>query len=127
MFHLIKEGAEMVDGKPRRKTHLVNHYLMRNQLYIHCGMPSTWENEMQVNNKIVADAVFRKNGLYLVEADNLQSFKANLMKIRRYKEIARKSEDFTLIWITSTHARKIRLERRMSDLKHAVYVYTDLL
>lgn len=130
VYYLSKLGAETVSAeKIRRKTHLVNHFLMRNQYFIYAGMPSSWETEMQINNKIVADAVYKmKNKYVFVEVDNLQTFKANIQKIKRYKEIQQQSKDeFTLVWVTSTHARKQRLERHLEGLNSIVYLYSDLI
>ena len=130
VYHLNKAGREVVDCSIiRRKTHLVNHFIMRNQLYIFSGMPSTWKNEKTVNSKITCDAMYTKcKQFYICEVDNLQNFRENLNKIKKYKEIQKKTKDpFTLVWVTSTHARKIRLERHLKDLNSVVYLYSDLI
>jgi AAA+ ATPase superfamily predicted ATPase len=130
VFYLTKVGRSVVRcEKVRRKTPLVTHFLMRNQFYIYVGCPMAWDNEISINNKVVCDATFEKdNQLYFVEIDNLQSSKNNTSKIKRYVKIREEStQKFVLIWVTSTHARKIRLERQLNGVDSTVYLYTDLI
>jgi hypothetical protein len=130
VYYLNKAGRSVVDCEMvRRKTPLVNHFIMRNQFYIYSGCPMSWVNEILINDKLICDAAFQKNKkIYFIEVDNLQLSKNNTSKIKRYVKIREESlDDFTLIWVTSTHARKIRLERQLKELDSTVYLYTDLI
>lgn len=105
---------------------------MRNQFYIYSGLPSSWQNEVKINKLIIADAMYTTGvdiqKYNFVEIDNLQNFKSNLSKIKRYKEIAKLTDQpFEIHFVTSTHARKLRLERHLEGLESSVYLYSDLI
>ncbi|MDA6131176.1 replication-relaxation family protein, partial [Escherichia coli] len=49
IYYLNAAGRDMVQAsKIRKKTPLVNHYLMRNDLFISLGRPISWENEVKI-------------------------------------------------------------------------------
>src|SRR5690625_4682079 len=83
VYYLNEKGREYVNSyKKRTKITTAKHYLLRNDLFIHSGKPSTWKNEIRMeyesdNKKItvVADAhyttiAYTNNKLHIVEIDH---------------------------------------------------------
>lgn len=133
IYYLNKDGRERVGAvKVRKKTAMVNHYLMRNDLYIAFGRPSTWKNEMNIaipNTKvsIVADSVFIANKTHhFVEADFKQSMTKNTAKIKRYRQLYDINPNFVLIWITTTPYKKQKLASLCEGLNVQVYLWDDI-
>jgi hypothetical protein len=134
VYYLNKEGRERI-GCERilKKTHQVEHFLMRNQLYIACGCPATWKNEVKlmVPNEVsvIADAVFVTAGAYnIVEIDNTQKMCANRSKVEKYRKLLElgvfdKSPKF--IWMTKTEHRKKQLLKLCEGLRVTVYLASD--
>lgn len=134
IYYLNKEGRERVGAsKIRKKTPMINHYLMRNDLYIFLGKPFTWKNEMKISVpktkvSIVADAQFKidKTHDYFIEVDYKQSMKKNESKIKRYAQLHEYNPSFMLIWVTTTHYRKIKLQDLCEGLNAQVYLWDDI-
>jgi hypothetical protein len=133
VFYLNAQGRDRVQAeKARKKTSSVTHYLMRNDLYINVGRPSTWENEVKIGIpdtkvSIVADAAFIANKIHqFVEVDYKQSMSKNVEKIRRYKQLAAWNPNFQLIWVTTTPYRKKKIESLCSELKVKVHLWDDI-
>ncbi|MGG3801816.1 replication-relaxation family protein [Metabacillus fastidiosus] len=133
IYYLNKEGRERVDAsKVRKKTAMINHYLMRNDLYIAIGKPSTWKNEPKIkipdsNIFIISDALFISNKLHhFIEVDYKQSMSKNTAKIKRYRQIHQINPQFMLIWITTTAYRKNKLLSLCEGLNVQVLVWDDI-
>ncbi|SDI16592.1 Replication-relaxation [Alteribacillus persepolensis] len=125
VYYLNKLGRERVGCKVvRKRTTNVQHFLLRNQLYIMVGCPSSWKNEMRLKTKeaqLVCDAKFDyKNVPRFVEVDCSQSMQKNERKIEKYRTFA-KYTNFSLIWVTELESRKPRLERLCNGLSFDIY------
>lgn len=133
VYYLNSAGRERIQAeKIRKKTAMITHYLMRNDLYITLGRPSTWKNEIKVtiaDSKvgIVADAAFIMNKVHhFVEVDYKQAMSKNLSKIKRYKELSTFNPQFTLVWVTTSLYRKSKIEDLCKELKCKVYLWEDI-
>lgn len=133
IYYLNKEGREQVEAtKVRKKTAMINHYLMRNDLYITLGRPSSWKNELKIKIpdtklQVVADSVFLQNKIHhFVEVDNKQSMSKNQTKIKRYQQLKELNPQFVLLWVTTTPYRKKKLESLCTGLDAQVYLWDDI-
>lgn len=137
IYYLNKEGREYVDSeKIRKKGGHVQHIVMRNQYWLHCGCPRDWQNEVKIllNDKpfIIADSKFTRNGfIHFLEVDHLQTMKENKAKIERYKKLTESLvKQFgyypTLIWVTTTEHRRKQLEELCKGLKSIIYTINDI-
>lgn len=120
IYYLSNRGGERIGkSNPGIKRSQIQHTLMRNDLYIKLGMPTTWKKEapLIVNNEVVliSDARFKHNNRYhFVEVDNKQAMRTNIEKIKKYAEVFRmifKQEGHhpILIWYTLSEIRKEKL------------------
>lgn len=131
VYYLNKEGRERVDCKKiKKKLGQVEHYLMRNELYIHLGQPSTWKNEMKFGLKdvavVIADALFQKDNIYhIVEIDHTQKMSKNRSKVERYRKLAERTH-LRLLWVTTTNYRSKQLEKLCEGLDVQIFTITDL-
>lgn len=133
IYYLNKEGRERVEAKKvRKKTPLINHYLMRNDLFIHLGRPSSWRNEMKIeipNSKVsvIPDAVFVRNKVHhFVEVDYKQSMNKNAAKVKKYQQLHEINPQFVLMWITLTPYRKKKLKSMSKELNVQVLLWDDI-
>lgn len=137
VYYLNKKGREAVNStKIRKKTTTVQHYLMRNDLYIHLGCPRSWRNEIRMkyeSNKdkiiLVADAHYTTNKHHLVEIDNTQKMSKNKVKIEKYRRLIEKGAFKgipELIWVTTTSYRQSVLKELCDGLDCKVYLKEDL-
>lgn len=133
VYYLNKDGRERVGAtKIRKKTAMINHFLMRNDLYIALGRPSSWKNEVKItipNTKIsiVSDSIFVSNKIHhFVEVDYKQTISKNTVKIKRYQQLASFNPQFALIWITTTPYRKKKLLSLCEGLNVQVYLWDDI-
>lgn len=132
VYYLNSKGRDIVGcEKVRKKTQNVDHFIMRNQLYMAVGRPATWENEIKVklgNNILICDAKFiiDKKPVF-VEVDNEQSMQQNRVKITKYKEISQINSNFYVMWVTKTDYRKKKLIELSEGLNHQVYSMNDIL
>lgn len=131
VYYLNKEGRERVDCKKvKKKSAQVQHYLMRNELYIHLGQPATWKNEIKFGLKdiavVIADALFQKDSIYhLVEVDHLQKMSKNRVKIDKYRKLSARTK-LKLIWVTTTDYRRKQLEKLCEGLDVQIFTISDL-
>ncbi|MCA1058134.1 replication-relaxation family protein [Rossellomorea aquimaris] len=115
IYYLNKKGRELVKTqKVCKKTAQVNHYLMRNTLYISLGCPATWKNEIKLKVKdiqIVCDAIYEvKDTIHIIEVDHTQKMMENKRKIEKYREIVKLTgKVIKFHWITTTHNRQKQL------------------
>jgi hypothetical protein len=132
VYYLSKEGRERVDcPKIRKKTQNVDHYLLRNQLWIHLGKPHSWENEVKVTagaTSVICDAKYTKNGKpAFIEVDISQPMSENKAKIERYRKIKEETgAEFYLIWVTALDSRKSKLNALCQGFKSMVYTLKDI-
>ncbi|GIO22406.1 replication-relaxation family protein [Oceanobacillus sp. J11TS1] len=133
IYYLSNKGKQIIgsnQGKLNKRE--VVHILMRNDLYIRLGMPADWKKEWPVRwgeNKIIADARFKKGGEYhFVEIDNQQTMATNIEKIKKYKDLSyaifkQYNHRPTVIWCTLSDVRKNKLKTLCENhgLKFQVY------
>jgi hypothetical protein len=128
IYYLNKKGRERVKAqKVCKKTSHVNHYLMRNSLYISLGCPVTWKNEIKLKAgdvQIIADALFEeKKIVHIIEVDNTQKMLENKKKIEKYREILKRTgATIKFHWITTTHNR----QKQLLELCHGLNVNVTL-
>jgi hypothetical protein len=132
VYYLNNEGRVRVDCKKiRKKTPNVRHFLMRNDLYITLGRPTTWKNEMKISIpnteiSIICDALYMKEKKYhFIEIDNIQKMTNNKTKIEKYRKLA-DNDVFNLIWVTTTEYRKKRLETMSEGLNVECFLWDDI-
>lgn len=137
IYTLTRRGKEQIGSSKDIKTgendRLMEHTLMRNDLYIQLGMPGDWRTEFEVqyrDGSIVVDAMFSRNSeWHFVEVDNKQTMRNNYDKLKKYavlrKDIFQQFNHHpTVIWYTVSETRKQRLEEWMREMgiKGRVYV-----
>lgn len=133
VYYLSKEGRERVKHDViRKKTPNIQHFLLRNQLWIHLNCPSSWENEIKVNVgdlSIVCDAKYEANGIPIfVEVDISQPMSVNKKKIEKYKKIHEMTnQTFRLIWVTELESRRPKLNALCMGLKSRVYTLKEII
>ncbi|MGM0903036.1 MAG: replication-relaxation family protein [Bacillota bacterium] len=131
VYYLNAAGRERVQAeKVRKKTAMVSHFLMRNDLFIHLGRPATWKNEVKISINdvsIISDAAFISNKIHhFIEIDHKQSMGKNLSKIKRYKQLSTINPQFALVWVTTTPYRKKNLESLCTGLNGKVFLWDDI-
>lgn len=133
VYYLSKAGRERIGHDVvRKKIPNVEHYLLRNQLYIQLGQPRTWDTEIKIklgDQAIVCDAMFRAKGnvMVFVEADNTQPMIKNQAKIEKYKKFKEMTtEPFHVLWVTQIESRKAKITELMSGLKGHVYTISEI-
>lgn len=138
IYYLNKEGRERVGSNVvRTKSSQVNHYLMRNDVYIHYK-PEDWKNEVTVKVEgivtIIPDAYFRHNlRRHFLEVDHLQHMIKNKEKIEKYKKL-KATKTFQnnlkyfppLVWVTLTEGRKKQLQEWCDGLETIVHVWDEI-
>lgn len=133
VYYLSKEGRERVKSEViRKKTPNIQHFLLRNQLWIYLGCPSSWENEIKIetdNLSIVCDAKYVSNNIpVFVEVDISQPMSVNKKKIDRYKKIQELTQEpFRLIWVTELESRRPRLNALCMGLKSRVFTLKEII
>jgi hypothetical protein len=116
VYYLNKEGRERVNSqKVCKKSNQIEHYLMRNDLYITLGRPVNWRNEIRIKVEeisVIADAHFEdlRGTVNVIEVDNTQKMSENKKKVEKYREIVKLTgRKFKFHWITTTHYRQKQL------------------
>lgn len=132
VYYLSKDGRERVKSNViRRKTPNVQHYLLRNQLWIHLDCPHTWRNEVRIKAgdlTIVCDAMFYKDKIpVFVEVDVSQPMVKNRNKIEKYRKIKEVTDqNFYLYWVTELDSRKAKLSELMKGLNGKVFTLNEI-
>ncbi|WP_262481671.1 replication-relaxation family protein [Bacillus sp. CH30_1T] len=135
VYYLNKEGRLMVNcEKICKKTPQVNHYIMRNWLFITLGCPITWKNEIKFTKldekiSVVCDAMFmNKDRICIIEADYSQKMCENKKKIKKYKHL-KDTGTFMIApkiyWITTTEYRRKQLLALCEGLDTTIYLVSD--
>jgi hypothetical protein len=133
IYYLNKKGRERVKSKKVcKKTAQVNHYLMRNSLYISLGCPVSWKNEIKLKAgdvQIIADAIFEERKMvHIVEVDHTQKMLVNKKKIEMYREILKRTGvAIKFHWITTTHNRQKQLLELCQGLNVEVTLAQDYI
>src|SRR5690625_4848732 len=100
IYYLNSKGREVVSSeKVRKKITNVDHYLMRNDLYIELGCPGTWKNEIKIISRskkgdvtVVSDAHFTNSNRHsIVEIDNTQKMNKNRVNIDNYRRLVERN------------------------------------
>lgn len=133
VYYLSKEGRDRVKSEViRKKTPQIQHFLLRNQLWIHLNCPSTWENEFELeanNVTVICDAKYDSNRIpVFVEVDVSQPMNVNKKRIEKYKRIQELTEQpFRLVWVTELESRRPRLNALCMGLKSRVYTLKEIM
>lgn len=90
VYYLSAKGRQEIGSNVvRKRTNLVTHFLLRNEVYIKYR-PSYWRAEFPIKfgeKTIIPDAIFKLDAQFVfLEVDNTQSMQANKKKIELYKE-----------------------------------------
>ncbi|MED4716310.1 replication-relaxation family protein [Bacillus badius] len=123
VYYLNKEGCRMIGSETERKyTSEVEHYLMRNDVYIHFNCPDDFVVEREVAFRVGhAEKIIKPDARFsyddkicFLEVDRTQSMAANKKKIERYAELSPLfQEQFAyppvIIFYTLTESRRERL------------------
>ncbi|WP_306453842.1 replication-relaxation family protein [Bacillus sp. 7884-1] len=134
IYYLNKEGRERVNcQKVFKKTMQARHVLMRNDLYIACGQPATWKNEMKLEVKgrvsVIADALFiRERRYHIVEVDHTQKMGKNRTKVERYRKLIDLGvfeKQPLFLWVTMTEYRRKQLLSLCEGLDVKVFTIRD--
>lgn len=132
VYYLSKEGRQRIGCEVvRKKTPHIEHYLLRNQLWIVLGCPHSWENEIKVtvgDVSLVCDAKFMSEKKdILVEVDISQPMATNKTKIDKYKRIKEMTgNEFHLLWVTEIESRKTALKKLMGDMPGRVFTAKEI-
>jgi hypothetical protein len=140
VYYLNSKGRALVNcDKVRKSTGNVQHYIMRNYIYIAAGCPTSWRNEIRVISEgatkkdrviCVPDALYKQGDQFvIVEVDNTQTMKKNQAKIERYR-ILKQRLAFGMIapkfvWITTTEHRRNELLKLSEGLQTQVFTLAD--
>jgi hypothetical protein len=129
VYFLNQKGRELIGSLRERKYSLeVEHYLLRNDMYIHFGCPEDFKIEQEIVFKsgltqrmIRPDAVFTLKGVYhLLEVDRTQNMTENKKKINLYAELSplislQYRHLPSLIFYTLTPTRKKSISARCKE------------
>lgn len=133
VYYLNAAGRERIQAeKVRKKTSMITHYLIRNDLFITMGRPSSWKNEIKITIpdtklSLIADAVYISNKTHhFIEIDYKQSMAKNAAKIKKYVQLSTLNPQFKLIWVTTTPYRKKKIESLCAGLNCKVYLWDDI-
>jgi len=135
VIYLNKVGRDLIgSSKEIKKTPLLEHSLLRNEVYLYFNCPVDWKPEypteieikvpstieMKIKGikpinkkKVVSDATFIRNGyLHLIEIDNTRNMSDNKKKIDLYADIipSIKENVPVLLFFTISEVRKRKLE-----------------
>lgn len=139
IYYLNKSGRERVGCEiVRQKTAQANHFLMRNDVFIHYAGNEDWKNEMKFTVEgvvtVIPDAYFRYNQRrHFLEVDHLQHMVKNREKVERYKKLfetgvfQQKLKYFPrLVWVTMTEGRRRQLAEWCNGLDVVVHLWDDI-
>lgn len=143
VYFLARKGADIigVEKIPTWSTQ-IDHYLLRNDMYVYFNCPLDWENESPIELKpaigdpkiLRADACFTLNNVYhFLEVDRTQSMVENKKKIQYYAQVNPIIKNTyqhypTLIFYTTTTNRRITLTELCKEygLQFRIYTKEDL-
>lgn len=132
VYYLSKEGRDRIKCDViRKKTPQIQHYLIRNQLWIYLKCPSSWQNEIKINTgdvSIICDAKYELNGVpVFVEVDISQPMNVNQRKIQKYKQVkSLTNQQFYLAWVTEIESRRAKLNELCEGLSGRVFTFNEI-
>ncbi|SNX67826.1 protein involved in plasmid replication-relaxation [Bacillus oleivorans] len=146
VYYLNSLGRDVIGSTKERKwsAEVIEHYLMRNDFFIHLGCPSDFEieKELVLNLKaglsyreeiIRCDALYKRSGaLHFLEVDRTQSMSENRKKIEKYVKaseiIKGQNKEPVIVFYTANKFRKVSIERILNNtqLKFEVYAREDI-
>ena len=133
VYYLNKNGRELVSHDIiRKKTPNIEHFLIRNQLWIHMRRPPEWQNEVRVKAgdvSIICDAKTVQNQIpVFVEVDISQPMQINKQKIQKYKQLQKETnQPFYVIWVTKMDSRRKRLSELSQGLPGYIYTFEEII
>jgi Replication-relaxation len=156
IVYLNKEGRQLIGStKEIKKTPMMEHMLLANDVYIYFGCPVDWKTEYRfevaeavsgvdivvngitpvTKKTLVSDAVFTRQGyLHIIEIDRTRHMVDNVKKIQKYKEMLpaiRKQYSLMpkLYFFTTTEDRKKKLEAELNKrgILHEVKTFREIL
>lgn len=133
VFYLSKKGRHEIGGAAvRRKTLAIDHFLLRNDVYLKFR-PPRWKNEPLIKvsgQEIRPDALFAtKDGRqFLLEVDITRSMKDNRDKIQAYKKLKKGLGDRfpVVMFATISEFRRSELKRILSEIGGIVLTERDI-
>lgn len=153
IVYLNKEGRDFIgSSREVRKSSLINHDLLANEVFIHYGCPVSWRKEHVIEaegkisdfglikiqglkavarKKIICDAFFERNGYtYIIEIDNTRKMKDNKKKIQKYlemwSEIRKQFQNPRLCIFTKSKKRKGIFQKLIRNIPHEIYTFDEL-
>ncbi|WP_335871985.1 replication-relaxation family protein [Bacillus sp. 2205SS5-2] len=157
IFYLNKDGRELIgSNKEIKKSPIIEHTLLRNEVYLYCQCPRDWRVECRLESKqknlnlkaiqvsglkpanslkVVADAVYAKNGyVYFIEVDNMQTMLENQKKVEKYAEIIPKIRDqfnnacpiLCVYTTTDTRKKKFAEMLQKKGIRHEVRTFGEI-
>lgn len=143
VYSLNKEGREWIGSTLEVKfSYQIEHYLLRNDLFIYYGCPKNWEVERKTVFKVLGqpekhirpDARFQKNGVWhFIEVDRTQKMVENVKRIKEYGELSSlMQQDLggkpVIVFYTVKESRQVKLKElcKEAGLDCAVYTPGDL-
>lgn len=144
VYYLNKVGRDWIGstGGEVKFSYQIEHYLMRNDLYIYYGCPKNWEIERKVEFKILGkpsqwikpDARFVKDDIWhFIEIDRTQSMSDNIKKIEDYAQLspiieADLKHKPVIVFYTIKNSREHKLKElcKKAQLDCMVYTQADL-
>lgn len=142
VYWLNAKGRDLaLNAKRRTGTGNVWHYIMRNSIYIRCGSPMDWRNEIKITSKgatkkdtvsNVCDALFKRaNRWHIVEVDHTTHMHQNKRKMDKYRKLIERGafgeHPPAFIWATTSERRRRALLALCDGLKVEVYVHSDII
>lgn len=149
VIYLNKEGRQLIgSNKEVKKSPVLEHTLLRNEVYLYFDCPIDWRTEYVIEKqqerysslqikvegiklkqqKVVADAVFTRNGYtYLIEVDNTRNMSDNRKKIELYKEIMPSVNAPILYFFTVSEIRKRKLEQWLKGIRAEVKTFGEII
>ncbi|RID88922.1 replication-relaxation family protein [Mesobacillus zeae] len=135
IYYLNAAGREQVGcDHPLKRSGQIEHCVMRNDVYIARGCPTTWQAEVKLmvpgEVSVIADALYSMGGVYhIIEVDNTQKMAANRAKMGRYRTLIalgvfEKPPKF--IWLTTTEYRRRQLAKLCENLNAYIYTVSDI-
>lgn len=153
IVYLNKEGRDLIGAtREVRKSALLDHNLLANEVFIHYDCPVSWKREYVIEieekatdlgfikvqglnvvtkRKIVSDAAFNRNGYtYIIEIDNTRKMIDNKKKIQRYlelwPEIKRQYSNPRLCIFTKSQKRKRIFLELTKNIPNEVHTFDEL-
>ena len=142
VIYLNKDGRELIGSNKEMKVNShMTHTLLANEVYLYFNCPLDWKREYAleeenrlkglnisglkvVSKKVIADAVFSRNGyLHFIEIDNVSKMTDNMKKIETYLSLLKPTHKLYIF--TKTKERKKKFDSWLRG-RGEVLLYKDL-